>query len=135
MSQYAVPSACHRPVKFGFPSGIRGIRGAAAGVAAWPLFCAWIDMTRNNVATVIEITIKTFNRSDMNQVPQKMKGSPPFWQIVIELDGSVQLRNAAGPQVRAGRRALSCHSAATGSMLQRIQKPQETQDGRCDSSF
>src|SRR5258708_390334 len=36
MSQYAVPSACHRPVKFGLASGIRGICGVAlAGVWAF----------------------------------------------------------------------------------------------------
>src|SRR5262245_44447031 len=42
MSQYAVPRACHKPVKFGLPSGIRGIPVTlCAGV------CAWIEMTKN----------------------------------------------------------------------------------------
>src|SRR5262249_38650973 len=72
MSQYAVPSDCHKPVKLGFPSGIRGMRGAAAGAVVWPRVWPCMDMTKSNVRSVIETTNKTFNRSDMDPIPPKM---------------------------------------------------------------
>src|SRR5436309_1794819 len=61
MSQYAVPRACHKPVRFGLPSVIRGMGGApAAGV--WPLS----GTTMNKMpSTAVALINQTLNRSDI----------------------------------------------------------------------
>src|SRR5438552_1297905 len=61
MSQYAVPRACHKPVRFGLPSVIRGMRGApAAGV--WPLSGTTM---KKMASTAVAAINQTLNRSDI----------------------------------------------------------------------
>src|SRR5438093_10567498 len=61
MSQYAVPRACHKPVRFGLPSVIRGMRGAAAA-GVWPLPGTTM---KKMASTAVAAINQTLNRSDI----------------------------------------------------------------------